>query len=161
MKKKKSKTTPCHLLQFVSAFHTTCPVIKYFNHARVRPGIRKTYTGRDNIWHRHEQFATQRSPADLRPCHNCWLFPKVGGDSSIGRVSDGEARRNTDMGSSPPDQRGIFLPESTSRADSLAVSVQPPCATASTSVRWLKIPSTGSHTIVWTHGKTAHTDRNG
>ena len=32
---------------------------------------------------------------------------------------------------------------------------------ASTSVCTLKIPNTGSHTIVWTHGNTAHTDRNG
>ena len=28
-------------------------------------------------------------------------------------------------------------------------------------VRTLKIPNTSSHTIVWTHGNTAHADRNG
>ena len=32
---------------------------------------------------------------------------------------------------------------------------------ASTSVHTLKIPNTASHTIVWTHKNTAHTDRNG
>ena len=32
---------------------------------------------------------------------------------------------------------------------------------ASTSVRALKIPNTGSHTIVCTHGYTAHTDTSG
>ena len=32
---------------------------------------------------------------------------------------------------------------------------------ASTSVRTLKIPSSGSHTIVWTHKNTSHNDRNG
>ena len=32
---------------------------------------------------------------------------------------------------------------------------------ASTSVRTLKIPSAGSHTIVWTGENTAHTDRSG
>ena len=34
-------------------------------------------------------------------------------------------------------------------------------ADASTSVCTLKIPKTGSHTIVWTHKNTAHTGRNG
>ena len=32
---------------------------------------------------------------------------------------------------------------------------------ASQSVSTLKIPNTGNHTIVWTHGNTAHTGRNG
>ena len=32
---------------------------------------------------------------------------------------------------------------------------------ASISMRTLKIPNTGSHTIVWTHENTTHTDRNG
>ena len=32
---------------------------------------------------------------------------------------------------------------------------------ASTHVDTLKIPNTGSHTIVWTQESTAHTDRNG
>ena len=37
-----------------------------------------------------------------------------------------------------------------------------PCvqSLASTSERTLKIPNTGSHTIVWTHESTAHADRN-
>ena len=54
-------------------------------------------------------------------------------------------------------RQGIVLPESTFSADSLTVSVQPPWAIAGT----LKIPNTGSHTIVWTRENTAHTDRNG
>ena len=32
---------------------------------------------------------------------------------------------------------------------------------ASASVCMLKIPNTGSYTIVWTHENTTHTDRNG
>ena len=32
---------------------------------------------------------------------------------------------------------------------------------SSAAVRTLKIPNTGSHTVVRTHGNTAHTDRNG
>ena len=87
------------------------------------------------ISHRHGQFAKQRSPADLWPCHNCWLFPKVGGDSSIGGVSDWKARCNTDMGLSPLDQWRIFHPESTSSADSLTTSIQPLCATACINIR--------------------------
>ena len=35
------------------------------------------------------------------------------------------------------------------------------CIHPPTSVRTLKIPDTGSHTIVWTQDNTAHTDRNG
>ena len=60
-------------------------------------------------------------------------------------------------------RQGIFLPESTFSADTLTVSaystgVQ---ARASTSVRTLTIPNTGSHIIVWTHENTTHTDRMG
>ena len=38
-----------------------------------------------------------------------------------------------------------------------------PCvqSQASVSVHTLKIPNTGSHTIVWTHKNTAHAERNG
>ena len=54
---------------------------------------------------------------------------------------------------------GMFLQESASSAGSLMGSIKPPCA--STSVRTLKIASTGSHTIVWPHKNTAHTDRIG
>ena len=70
--------------------------------------------------------------------------------------------------------QGIFLPESSSNADPLTVSVQPPVRTAPcpynlpvqshalTSVCMLyKIPDTSSRTIVWTYGNTACTDRNG
>ena len=56
------------------------------------------------------------------------------------------------------------LPESasTSSADSLTVLQSPYTQSyASTSVWTLKIPKTGSHTIVWTHENMAHTDRNG
>ena len=60
-------------------------------------------------------------------------------------------------------RQGIFLPESTFSADTLTVSaystgVQ---ARASTCVRTLTIPNTGSHIIVWTHENTPHTDRMG
>ena len=51
-----------------------------------------------------------------------------------------------------------FLPESAFSADSYTVRVQ---SHAPASLRSLKIPNTGGHTIVWTHKNTAHTDRNG
>ena len=66
-------------------------------------------------------------------------------------------------GSSSRCGKGFYFPQSTSSADSLTVSVQPPCAIshASTSVRTLKIPNTGSHTIVWTQENTTHAVRTG
>ena len=55
-------------------------------------------------------------------------------------------------------RQGIFLPQSASSADSLTVSVQPPCAIAcTTSVRTLEIPPNGKHTIVRTQENTADT----
>ena len=61
-----------------------------------------------------------------------------------------------------PVRQIIFLPESASSADSLTVSVQPPCAVACiTSVRTLTLPNAGSCTVVWTQENTTHTDRNG
>ena len=61
-----------------------------------------------------------------------------------------------------PVRQIIFLPESASSADSLTVSVHPPCAIACiTSVCTLTIPNAGSCTVVWTHKNTTHTDRNG
>ena len=50
-----------------------------------------------------------------------------GGIAQLVQRPTEKPRRNTDSGSSPPGWQGIFLPESTSRADSLTVSVQPPC----------------------------------
>ena len=83
------------------------------------------------------------------------------GRSSVGRVSD---RHVAEAGSISRCGKGLFcccffvffIPKSTFSADSLTVSVQPPCAIACilTFVRTLKIPSIGSHTFVWTQGNT-------
>ena len=55
-----------------------------------------------------------------------------------------------------PVRLGIFLPGSTSSADSYGVRTAPRVQShASTSERTLKIPITGSHTIVWTRENTA------
>ena len=56
----------------------------------------------------------------------CWkpLLLPSGRDSAVGRASDWKARHNTDWFESPVRQ-GIFLPESTSSADSLTLCVQP------------------------------------
>ena len=52
-------------------------------------------------------------------------------DSSVGRASKRKVRRNSDTGSIPRCGKGFFsAPESTFSADSLTVSVQPPCTTA-------------------------------
>ena len=52
-------------------------------------------------------------------------------------------------------RQGIFLPESTSGADSLTVSAEPPCAITCINicahVNFFFLPNTGNHTIVWTH----------
>ena len=53
-----------------------------------------------------------------------------GGDSSVGRASHWKARHNTDSASSLRRSKEFFLPASTSSADSLTVSIQPPCAIA-------------------------------
>ena len=55
-------------------------------------------------------------------------------DSSAGRAPDRKARRNTGAGLSPGVAK-IVLPESTSSADSLAVSIQPSCAVACINIR--------------------------
>ena len=56
-----------------------------------------------------------------------------------------------------------FFPESASDADSLMVSVQPHVCNHMPQhlCAHLKIPNTGRHTIVWTHGNTTYTNRNG
>ena len=60
-----------------------------------------------------------------------------------------------------PSAARFFLPESTFSADSLTVSAQPLVSNHThQNLRRLKIPNTGSHTTVWTHEHTAHTDRN-
>ena len=56
--------------------------------------------------------------------------------------------------------RVLFLPELIFSADSFMVPLHVQ-SHASTFVRTLKISNTGSHKIVWTHGNTAHTIRNG
>ena len=54
--------------------------------------------------------------------------------------------------------QGIFLPESTSSADSLMVSVLPPCATACiTPEVTLNIPNSSSLTPLLGHKKILHT----
>ena len=69
----------------------------------------------------------------------------------MGRASDWKARGNAEFKS--PEQQGIFLSESTCRADSLTVCPYSPCVQshASTSVCTSKIQNTGCHTSVWTH----------
>ena len=65
-------------------------------------------------------------------------------------------------GSSPRSGKGFFsesqLPVHTLLRCPHSPRVQ---SYASRSVRTLKIPHTGSHTIVWTHKNTKHNDRNG
>ena len=51
------------------------------------------------------------------------------------------------------------MQESTFSADSLTVCNHMQ-SHASTSVLTLKIPNTGSHTVIWTHDNTAHSNRN-
>ena len=59
-------------------------------------------------------------------------------------------------------QYWLYLSESTSTADSLTcVCAAPVCNHMHQHQCTLKIPSTGSHTTVWTHGNTVHTDKNG
>ena len=55
-------------------------------------------------------------------------------------------------------KHGVFLPESTLSADPLMLCSYSPHVQlhASTSVRMLKVQSTGNHTIAWTHEKTAN-----
>ena len=56
-------------------------------------------------------------------------------------------------------RQGIFLPESTSSADFHGVRAAPGCNRMhSASVCMLKIPNTSSHTTVWIHSNTVHTD---
>ena len=60
-----------------------------------------------------------------------------------------QARCSTDVGVARD-----FFPESPFSADALTVSH------VLASVRTLKIPNTGSHTVVWTQENTTHIDRN-
>ena len=56
-------------------------------------------------------------------------------------------------------RQGIFLPESTSSADFHGVRAAQGCNRMhSASVCMLKIPNTSSHTTVWIHSNTVHTD---
>ena len=73
-----------------------------------------------------------------------------------GVVSNSKAKRSAGAGVSPWCGKG-FTP---------TVNFQCLCSLsaqshASASVRTLKIPNTGSNTIVWTHENATHTSRNG
>ena len=89
---------------------------------------------------------------------DCYI-PHVKGceeeDISVGRASDW---RSTDAGSSPRRGKGFFLsqlPVQTLLRCPYSPRVQ---SHAPTSVRTLKIPNTGSHTLVCTDENTARTD---
>ena len=69
-------------------------------------------------------------------------------------------RCNTDTCLSPQCSKGFFWVSFLRRFIQCLYS-PPVQLNASTSVHALKILNTGSHTIVWTLGNTAHTDRNG
>ena len=59
-------------------------------------------------------------------------------------------------------RRGKFLPESTSSADSDVLRTAVVCNRMHQHQgAHPKIPNTSRHTVVWTHGNTAHSDRNG
>ena len=85
-----------------------------------------------------------------------------GVDSSVGRPSDWKTRRNTDAGLSPLCGQGFFLLELTSCADSLTVSVQPPCAIARSSIcAHVKNPKLWQPYHCLTNENAAPTERNG
>ena len=85
-----------------------------------------------------------------------------GMDGSVGRASNWKARRSTDAGSSPCAAR-ILFPQSRFTVQTFSWCPYSPRVQshASTSMRTLTIPNTGSHSIVLTHENTAHTDRDG
>ena len=75
-----------------------------------------------------------------------------------------ERRTDTPLGQVRlPGAASDFIPESTFSADSLTVSILEASVQlhALTSVRTLKISSTGRHAFVWTHENTTCTVRNG
>ena len=73
-----------------------------------------------------------------------------------------KARRNANANSSSPGREGDFSPSQIPVQTVLRCPYSP-CvqSRASTSVCTLKIPNTGSHTVVWTHENTTHAGRNG
>ena len=75
----------------------------------------------------------------------------TGGGDSCWQASHWKSWHNTDTGSSPQCGKGLFS-QSASSADSLTMSVQPPCAIACINVYE---HVTGSRTIVWTQENTA------
>ena len=77
-----------------------------------------------------------------------------GWDSSAGTASDWKARHNADMGLSPMCSNNKNSPIVNK------ISADSPTLPASKPVHTLKIPNTGSHTIVWTHKNTPCTGRN-
>ena len=94
--------------------------------------------------------------------NNDGLILGVGADNSVSRVSDWKARCNTDMGSSPRCSKGFLSRVSFRCRFSYGVRTAPCVQShASTYVRTFKIPNTGRHTIVWTHGNTTYTNSNG
>ena len=89
----------------------------------------------------------------------------IGGrHSSAGWASDWKGgRHRTDAGSSPCCGKGFFshsqLSVQTFRAYYVHTALT--CSHMYRHLCVLKNNNAGSHTIVWTHGNTAHTDRNG
>ena len=85
-----------------------------------------------------------------------------GKNSLVGSASDWKARCNTDRGSSPWCGKGFFS-QSQFQMQTLLLWPHSPRVQlhASTSVQALKIPNTGSQTIVWRQDSSPHTDRNG
>ena len=87
----------------------------------------------------------------------------TGGNCSVGRASNWKARHNNDAGLSPWCSDGFFS-QGRPQVQTLLWCLFNPRVQlhASTSVCRVKIPNTGSHTIVWTH-EMWHTctDRNG
>ena len=95
----------------------------------------------------------------------CQLF-RAGRASSVGRVSDWKASCNIQWrGFESTVRQEMFLPQSTSSADSLTVPVQPPCAIARITIcAHFKNPKHWQPCIyipdVLTHEDTANTGRN-
>ena len=79
------------------------------------------------------------------------------GCGSVARASDWKVQHDADAGSTPWCGKGFF-PMSSVSADSYGVCAAPVCNHMHHDLMHMsKIPSPGSHTIVWTHKEAAHT----
>ena len=104
---------------------------------------------------------TKQSVSAIRFSLEQPLSTWLNGDSSVDTASDWKTKRNTDAGSCPRCDEG-FSPGVNFHCRLLRCPYSPRVQShTSTSVRTLKIANIGSHTIVWTHENTPHTDRNG